>query len=96
MTNVKTYKLVAVPFLLPEGEFKGHLETVTFVAASEAESHKWWAVNVGTFERDFSQVVSRELARHLVNQLRAGVTVEFPNRYELSEVHGRFGGSWLD
>jgi hypothetical protein len=26
---MKTYKLVAIPFLLPEGEFKGHLETVT-------------------------------------------------------------------
>ncbi len=96
LASLKTYKLVAVPFLLSEGEFKGYLETVTFVAASEAESHKWWAVNVGTFERDFSQVVSPELARHLVNQLRAGVTVEFPNRYELDEVQGKFGGSWRD
>jgi hypothetical protein len=47
------YKLVAVPFLLKEGEFKGHLETVTFVAASEKESHKWWSVNVGTFSVTF-------------------------------------------
>jgi len=39
---MRTYKLVAVPFLLAEGEFKGHLETVTFIAASEAETHKWW------------------------------------------------------
>jgi hypothetical protein len=30
---MKTYKLVAVPFLLLEGEFKGHLDTVTFIAA---------------------------------------------------------------
>jgi hypothetical protein len=64
------YKLVAVPHLLAEGEFKGHLETVTFVAATESESHKWWSVNVGTFERDFSQVVSPELATHFVNRLR--------------------------
>jgi hypothetical protein len=75
-----------LPFLLPEGEFMGHLETVTFVAASEVESHKWWAVNVGAFEKNFGQVVSPELARHLVNRLRAGGTVEFPNRYELGEV----------
>ena len=52
------YKLVAVPHLLPEGQVKGHLETVTFVAATAEESHKWWSLNVGTFERDFSQVVS--------------------------------------
>jgi hypothetical protein len=94
MACVKTYKLVAVPFLLTEGEFKGHLETVTFVAASEYATHKWWAVNVGTFEKDFTQVVSPELARHLVNRLRARETVEFPNRYGLGEVQGKFGGNW--
>jgi hypothetical protein len=93
---MKTYKLVAVPFLLQEGEFKGHLETVTFIAANEERSHKWWAVNVGTFESDFSKIVSLELARHVVGTLRAEETVEFPNRYELGEVKGRFGGSWKD
>jgi hypothetical protein len=82
---MKTYKLVAVPFLLQEGEFKGHLETVTFVAANEEASHKWWAVNVGTFESDFSKIVSPELAWQIVGRLRAGETVEFPNRYELGE-----------
>jgi hypothetical protein len=29
------YKLVAAPHLLPAGDFKGHLETVTFIAANE-------------------------------------------------------------
>jgi hypothetical protein len=90
------YKLVAVPFLLLEGDFKGHLETVTFVAETEEKSHKWWAVNVGTFEKDFAQVVSPELATHIVSKLRAGETVEFPNRYELEQVQGKFGGSWRD
>lgn len=93
---MKTYKLVAVPFLLREGEFKGHLETVTFIAASEEETHKWWSVNVGTYETDFNRIVSPELAGHLVEKLRAGETVEFPNRYELGQVRGRFGGSWKD
>lgn len=35
-----TYELVAVPSLLSEGEFKGHLEIVTFVAANEERTHK--------------------------------------------------------
>jgi hypothetical protein len=93
---MKTYKLVAVPFLLREGDFKGHLETVTFIAANEDQSHKWWSVNVGTYETDFKRIVSPELAQHLVQKLRAGETVEFPNRYELGEVKGRLGGSWKD
>ena len=92
----KIFKVKAVPFLLNEGEFKGHLETVSFLAESETESVKWWAVNVGTFESDFSRVVSPELARHMVTALRAGETVEFPNRYELAEVRGQFGVSWRD
>jgi hypothetical protein len=90
------YKLVAVPFLRQEGEFKGHLETVTFIAASKAETHKWWSVNVGTFEKDFSRVVSPELAKHLANKRRAGETIEFPNRYQLAEVKGKFGGNFGD
>lgn len=92
----KIFKLKAVPFLLNEGEFKGHLETVSFLAESETESVKWWAVNVGTFESDFSRIVSPELAHHMVGQLRQGETVEFPNLYELSDVHGKFGGNWRD
>ena len=49
---------------------------------------------MGTFESNFSRVVSPELAKHIVNRLRKGETVEFPNRYPLEEVHGKFGGSW--
>lgn len=33
-------------------------------------------MNVGTFESDFSKIVSPELARHVVGRLRAGETVE--------------------
>lgn len=51
---------------------------------------------MGTSESDFSKIVSSELARHVVVRLRAGETVEFPNRYELGEVKGRFDGSWKD
>ena len=90
------YKLVAAPHLLPGGDFKGHLETVTFIAANENETHKWWAVNVGTFEKDFTKIVSPELAQNIMTRLRQGEIVEFPNRYELSQVKGRFGGCFMD
>jgi hypothetical protein len=95
--NVTTvYKLVAASHLLPAGDFKGHLETVTFIAANETESHKWWAVNVGTFEKDFTRIVSPELAENIARRLRQGEIVEFPNRYELADVKGKFGGCFMD
>jgi transcriptional accessory protein Tex/SPT6 len=90
------YKLVAIPSLLTEGDFKGHLETVTFVVTSESESHKWWSVNAGTYETDFAKIVSPELSRDIVSRLREGETVEFPNRYELQQVESGFGGSFRD
>ena len=61
MTTV--YKIVVASHLLPAGEFKGHLKTDTFVAANETDSYKWWAVNVGTFEKDFTRIVSLSLRR---------------------------------
>jgi hypothetical protein len=91
---VSIYKLIAAPHLLPAGDFKGHLETVTFIAANEHETHKWGAVNVGTL--DFRRIVSPELARDIMHRLRRGEIVEFPNRYELREVKGRFGGCFAD
>ena len=90
------YKLVAIPSLLIEGDFKGHLETVTFVATSESENHKWWSVNAGTYESDFAKIVSPELSRDIVSRLREGETVEFPNRYELEQIESEFGGSFRD
>jgi hypothetical protein len=90
------YKLVATPHLLPAGDFKGHLDTVTFIAANETQTHKWWAVNVGTFEKDFTKIVSPELAANIMSRLRKGEIVEFPHRYELGEVKGKFGGCFMD
>jgi hypothetical protein len=92
----RVYTLVAAPHLLPAGDFQGHLETVTFIATNEHESHKWWAVNVGTFEKDFMKIVSPELAANIVSRLRQGEVVEFPNRYELHQVKGKFGGCFMD
>jgi hypothetical protein len=90
------YKLIATPHLLSEGDFKGHLETVTFIAANEQETHKWFSVNVGSFESDFGEIVSPELAQSIVFRLRQGEIVEFPNRYDVDQLKGRFGGSFMD
>jgi hypothetical protein len=65
-------------------------------ARNEKESHKWRAVNVGTFEKDFTRIVSPELAQNIVHRLRQGEIVEFPDRYELAEIKGTFGGCFAD
>jgi hypothetical protein len=58
------YKLIAVPHLLTKGEHKRHFETVTCTAESgQGDVHKWWCVNIGTFEADFSRIVTRRLRR---------------------------------
>jgi len=89
-----TYKLIVTPGLLLEGDFRGHLETVHFLAKSDTEEHKWWAVNTGNLEREFAEIVSSELASHFMNRLESGETVEFPNRYAIQEVKGKIGVRW--
>jgi hypothetical protein len=51
------------------------------------------SMNVGSY--DFSKLVHSSAAKEIVNRLRSGETVEFPGRYELSQLKG-FGGSWGD
>jgi len=63
--------LTAIPGRIAEGEDKGHLEFVTFVAENRIITAKWTAVNVGTFE-DFSRIVPKEDATAIVSKLRAG------------------------
>jgi hypothetical protein len=90
------YKLTAEPFLLTEGEFKGHLETVAFTATSGEQTHRWQSVNTGTYVDDFSKIVSPELSQDIVNRLLEGSTVEFPNHYELDQLRNEFGQSFRE
>jgi len=53
-------------------------------------------MSVATYEEDFTKIVSPELAKDIANRLQRGETVEFPNRYELEEVKGGFGGRFND
>ena len=48
-----------------------------------------------SFEKDFTKIVPPELAANIVSRLRQGEIVEFPNRYELSQVKGRFRGCFV-
>jgi hypothetical protein len=83
------YKVIAVPFLFREGTsrafgegdvYRGLRAFNTQVVVGECW-HLW---------TDFQRIVSPELAKHVVQWLRAGETVEFPNRYELAQVRPSF------
>ena len=52
----ETYKLTATPFLVPEGEFEGELNGVTFAATSPADTKQWFTINCGQFGDSFSNL----------------------------------------
>ena len=88
-----TFTLTAIPRLLTEGDHKGHLEYVTFVATDRGYSKKWTATNIGTFVEDFTRIVLARNAQDILRRLREGEIVMFPGLYELYDLLHKFGGS---
>jgi hypothetical protein len=89
---IETYKLSAKPSLISEGEFKGQLRAVEFIAVSPVETMQWFAINCGQFERSFSKLISRKLAAEIVDSLTRGEVVEFPGFYQQEQFAGGFHG----
>jgi hypothetical protein len=87
-----TFALTAIPYLLPEGDRKGHLEYVTFIATDGGYTKKWTATNMGTFVQDFALIVNAGNAQHILDELRGGKTVLFPGLFELDQILQKFGG----
>ena len=90
------FVLTAFPTLLSEGEFKGHLEFVTFIATDGFITEKWTSVNVGTYAEDFSKIVSPLEAHYILQLLSKGETVVFPGFWALEEIKHKFGGAGND
>ena len=81
-----TFTLAAIPWLLPQGELKGYLEYVTFIATDGAYTKKWSSTNTGTFAEDFAKIVPPANAQDILEQLRRGETVLFAGLFELDQV----------
>jgi hypothetical protein len=90
------FVLSAIPGIIGEGEDKGTLEFVTFMAYNGIMTAKWTVVNVGTFIEDFSRIVPKDEAIDTVARLRAGLKVIFPGFWHLDEIKHKFGGSRND
>ena len=76
-----TYKISATPLLHADGNFKGKLKGVSFIAASPMQTHEWYSNNCGQFELMFSRIMPASLARVIVASLMHGDEVEFPGFY---------------
>lgn len=82
---MERYTLTAKPYLNVEGDEKGALRCVSFVAASPVETMKWYAINHGQFERAFSRLIPLHAAEETVDALSRGESVEFPGLFLESE-----------
>lgn len=85
-----------IPWLLPEGDHKGHLEYVTFIATDGIETYKWSTTNTGTYVQDFALILDAGNAPHILDELRRGNTVLFSGLFELDQVVHQFGGASND
>ncbi|NYF91488.1 hypothetical protein HDF08_003590 [Edaphobacter lichenicola] len=91
---IGTYKLSAKPSLFFEGEFKGELRGVAFLATCSTETMQWFSINCGQFERAFSMLMPRRFATEMVDTLTRGEDIEFPGLYEQEQFGCGFHYEW--
>jgi hypothetical protein len=89
-----TYRISATPLLHTEGNFRGKLKGVSFIAASPKQTHEWYSNNCGQFELAFSKIMPLSLARVIVASLMHGDDVEFPGLYEEEAFEQGFLFEW--
>jgi hypothetical protein len=87
------FTLTAIPQLLPEGDNKGRLECIQFIASDHRSTHKWSSTNVGTYAHDFEKIVSPDESCVILYRLRNGETVIFPGFWKLGQLKHQFGGA---
>ena len=93
-STIGTYKLTAKPSLISEGDFKGELGGVRFMATSPTKTMQWFAINCGQFEKAFSKLAPRWLITETVDALRRGESVEFPGLYQEEQLGRGFHYDW--
>ena len=93
-----TFTLTAIPCIPNKGEDQGqgHLESVTFIATDGGYSKKWTSTNIGTYAQDFAKIVPHGNAQMMLERLRRGHAVQFPDLFELNDVLHQFGGAGND
>jgi hypothetical protein len=81
-----TCRVTVRPHLLREGEFKGHLEYVEFIATSDDHTMGWHETNYGHLAESFRRIIPAAIADNLISILRMGNEVTFPGHYTAEQV----------
>ena len=92
--KIGRYMLSAKPSLISEGEFKGELRGVAFIATCSTKTMQWFTINCGQFERAFSKLIPHRLAKEVVDTLTRGEDIKFPGLYEQEQFGGGFHYEW--
>jgi hypothetical protein len=88
------YQLLATPCLITEGQYKGQLKGILFVAQSQARKMQWFAVNCGQFETAFRELIPDAQVHQLIEDLMRGEEIRFPGSYRLEQFDGGFHFAW--
>jgi len=86
--------LSAKPSLITDGQFKGELRSVAFIARSLTKTMQWFVINCGQFEKAFSKLIPGRLATATVDALRRGESIEFPGLYQEDQFGSGFHYEW--
>jgi hypothetical protein len=87
---IGTYRISAIPYLVPEGEHKGRLNGATFTAASATDTREWFTINCGQFEGAFTQLMPGSRAKAIVTALSEGEEIELPGLYQEEQFNRGF------
>ena len=88
------YELLATPYVITEGRYKGQLKGILFLAVSPTDKMQWFSVNCGQFEVAFRGLLSHSKLAAVVESLMRGEEVVFPRRYRREQFDGGFHFAW--
>lgn len=80
------YRITVTPHFLSEGEHKGHMEHVEFIATSPDNTMGCHETNYGQLAESFRRLVPAAIADNLISILRTGDPVTFPGHYTTEQV----------
>jgi hypothetical protein len=86
----RRFTLTAVPRLKPDGPTRGFLDYVVFTARAPGTLHMWHADRSANLIADFSTLVPRQTATHIVRRLHLGHAILLPGRYRIDQFEAHF------
>ena len=90
MEHRTEYSLFAIPSLFAKGTSVGELRGITFIALSGCAATRCFVMDMGQFEKAFTQLMGLDKAREQLYLLRAGISTALPGQYQPEQLEGGF------